>query len=215
MTSEQTTQEMDGEIERRLERLELDDNPKDEIRLDKLLNIDPEKVETKDEEILQGDERPIPFPNEQPTPQNVEEPPVPPSVDDQQTATSVVEPPTKNVKEEVLQRKLPETIIRFRRPVLTTDPTAPMQDSYEALTLSELQFLDRSLDADAQLQMEELSLALGDFEEEDEFEEVDEFDEEEENWEGVGVDAEWDGDEDVYCGEDVGEDFLDDRDCLP
>jgi hypothetical protein len=86
-----------------------------------------------------------------------------------------------------------------------------MTDSFETLTLSEVQHLDAQRDADVQLQLEELQLGLADFDEVDDFEEVDEL----EDWEeGVGVDeGEWDVEEmDGYCaGEDCGEEFIDDR----
>ena len=111
-----------------------------------------------------------------------------------------------------------ETVIRFRRPVLADDVTSGMTDSYETLTLSEVHQLDSQRDADVQLQLEELHLALGDFDEADEFEEVDDFeevDEFEEDWEeGVGVNGDWDveGDDIGYCeAGDCGEEFLDDH----
>jgi hypothetical protein len=104
----------------------------------------------------------------------------------------------------------PQTVIRFRRPVLASEMTSGMTDSYETLTLSEVQQLDAQREADIQLQLEELQLALGDFDEVDEFEELDEF---EDDWEdGVDVDGEWDVEGDDYCGgEDCGEEFIDDR----
>src|SRR5205814_344644 len=104
-----------------------------------------------------------------------------------------------------------QPLIRFRRPILADESTAGMTDSYETLTLSEVQQLDTQRDADLQLQFEELQLALEEFDEVDEFEEVDEFDD---DWEeGVGVDGEWDVEADGYCGgEDSGEEYLDDRD---
>jgi hypothetical protein len=104
-----------------------------------------------------------------------------------------------------------QSVFRFRRPVISDDTAPGMTDSYETLTLSEVQQLDGQWDADVQLQLEELQLALGDFDEGDEFEEVDEFDD---DWEeGVGVDGDWDVEADCYCdpGE-CGEEFLDDRD---
>ena len=104
-----------------------------------------------------------------------------------------------------------QPLIRFRRPVLADDVTEGMTDSYETLTLSEIQQIDAQRDADIQLQIEELHLALGEFDEADEFEEVDEFDD---DWEeGVGFDGEWDVEPDGYCGgEDCGDEYLDDRD---
>jgi len=104
-----------------------------------------------------------------------------------------------------------EPIIRFRRPVLADDFHPGMTDSYEALTFSEVRQLDAQSDADIQLQLEELQIVLGDFDETDEFEEVDEFEEE---WEeGVGVEGYWDVEADGYCeADDCGESFLDDRD---
>lgn len=104
-----------------------------------------------------------------------------------------------------------QPLIRFRRPVLASDLSSGMTDSYETLTLSEVQQLDAQRDADIQLQMEELKLALGEFDEVDEFEELDEF---EDDWEdeGVVVDGRWDVEGDEYCGgEDCGEEFGDDR----
>jgi hypothetical protein len=104
----------------------------------------------------------------------------------------------------------PPTLIRFRRPVLMDDLTPGMTDSFETLTLSEVQQMDSQWEEDSQTQLEELKLALGDFGEADEFEEVDEFDD---DWEeGMGVGEGWEVDEDAYCeGDDCGEDFLDDQ----
>jgi hypothetical protein len=84
--------------------------------------------------------------------------------------------------------------------------TPAITDSYETLTLSELQQLDAHRDPDVQTQLEEMH--LGDFDAVDEFEEVDEF---EDDWdEGIGVDGDWDVEVDGYCeAGDCGEDFLD------
>ena len=103
------------------------------------------------------------------------------------------------------------TLIRFRRPVLTDSYGPEMTESYETLTLTELQQIDRTSDSDYQAQLDELQLALGDFEEGDEFEEVDEF---EDDWEeGMGVEGDWDVEPEAYCGGDDYEDeYLDDRD---
>jgi len=201
MTSEQ---EDYGDIEKRLEGLKLDDKSYDECRIDKRLNDTEPEVPSK-QEISQRDSSTPPQLSEEDLPTKEEATVPPASVDDKQMPATIIDEVTSPAINEEPRKKSAQTFIRFRRPVLTTDTSAPMQDSYEAITLSELQ----QLDAEAQLHMEESSLALGDFEEEDEFEEVDEFDEDD-NWEGVGVDAEWDGDEDVYCGDDA--DFLDDRD---
>lgn len=101
-------------------------------------------------------------------------------------------------------------VIRFRRPVLMDDFASGITDSYETLTLSELRTLEVQSDADSQAQLEELRLALGDFDEADPFEEVDEFEEE---WEeSVGVEDYLDVEPDGYCeAEECGEEFLDDR----
>jgi hypothetical protein len=100
-------------------------------------------------------------------------------------------------------------LIRFRRPVLT-DNQPEIADSYETLTLSELQQLDAQTDFEVQAQLEEMHLALGDFDAVDEFEEVDEFDE---DWEEeIGVEGDWDVEGDDYCEAlDCGEEFLNDR----
>lgn len=104
--------------------------------------------------------------------------------------------------------QLQEILVRFRRPTLTDDYSAGITDSYETLTLSEFQQLDVSLDVDGQAQLEELQLALGDFDEFDEFEEVDEF---EDDWEeDIGVSGEWDVEDDAYChSNEYDDDFLD------
>jgi hypothetical protein len=103
----------------------------------------------------------------------------------------------------------PQTTIRFRRPILVENQFSEIIDSYETLTLSELQQLDAQRDLDVQARLEEIHLALDDFDGTDEFEEVDEFEDE---WdEDVGVEADWDVDVDGYCeAGDCGEEFLDD-----
>jgi len=200
------------DIVEQLEGLKLGDDyvHNDSKGVEKSVQAQPPALPSK-QESSQRDGTAETSPNEQTSATNEHETTPTPSLDQKDPSTVVVEEVSSLHTSDEARRQVSQTIIRFRRPVLTTDPNAPMQDSYEALTLSELQQLDPQLDADAQLQMEELQLALGDFEETDEFEEVDEF-EEDDNWEGVGVDAEWDGDEDVYCGgEDCEEEFLDDR----
>jgi hypothetical protein len=99
-------------------------------------------------------------------------------------------------------------LVRFRRPVLHDEDTS---ESYETLTMSEVQHINAQVEADLQLSYEELRLALGDFEEVDEFEEVDDFEEE---WEETNVGVEdWNVDGNVYCGGvDCDEEFLDARD---
>jgi hypothetical protein len=102
------------------------------------------------------------------------------------------------------------TLVRFRRPVLNDEDTS---ESYETLTMSEVQHINAQVEADLKMQLsyEELRLALGDFDEVDEFEEVDDFEEE---WEDTNVGVEdWNVDGNVYCGEaDCDEEFLDARD---
>jgi hypothetical protein len=102
------------------------------------------------------------------------------------------------------------TLVRFRRPVLNHEDTS---ESYETLTMSEVQHINAQVEADLKMQLsyEELRLALGDFDEVDEFEEVDDFEEEGEET-SVGVE-DWNVDGNVYCGEtDCDEEFLDARD---
>lgn len=88
-----------------------------------------------------------------------------------------------------------ETLIRFRRPVLTDDITT-LTSTYETLTLSDLQSLDPTWLSDEEEQytqedLEELRLAMGEFDEVDEFEEV-----EADEFEGEEEEADWDVDVD-------------------
>ena len=99
-----------------------------------------------------------------------------------------------------------QPLFRFRRPVLNDEET----ESYETLTMSEVQLMDSEIELALQLSYEELGLALGDFDEVDEFEEIDEFEDE---WEESAVgEGDCDVEGDIYCGgASCGEDFLDDR----
>jgi hypothetical protein len=201
------------DINKRLEGLKLDDKFYDEFRVYKRLNqtessatADLEKYISRNarltcsrpSDVLKSNEGEIPstetnIPDGSPTGNTI--------------PSECVEPRTTTTT------PLPgQTLIRFRRPVLSDDLTPGMTDSYETLTLSEVQEMDSQWDRDLDTPLEESQLALGDFNELDEFEEVDEF---EDDWEEeVGVDGEWEveEDEDAYCeGDDCEEDILDDQ----
>jgi hypothetical protein len=82
-----------------------------------------------------------------------------------------------------------DPVFRFRRPVIADDYVSGLTESYETLTLSEVQQLDMHWDPAMQSELEKLHFALGDFDEEDEFQEVDEF---EDDWEGVEMHGDYD-----------------------
>jgi len=220
------------DIEKRLQGLRLDDKWHDGFRINKRLNQtetspheDPQEcvlLTARDRPIsdAQDDEQddkrdemtPSPAPvmaeiRQAPTApsERVQDPPAPdPPVQNSQPEPTSTSAPPREQSPTISSRQL---LFRFRRPVLNDDET----ESYETLTMSEVQLIDSEVESGLQLNYDELRLAFGDFDEADEFEEIDEFEDEwEENAVGEGG---WDVEGDVYCGgADCGEDFLDDRD---
>jgi hypothetical protein len=202
---EEVTQD---DIDKRLEWLKLDDKSYEDFRIYKQLNQTETSAKTETSRsinlsatLICSDSSNVPNNMELETPSTQTDLPLSSPMEDP-IPTEVADGNTGGPK--------PPTLIRFRRPVLMDDLTPGMTDSYVTLTLSEVQQMDSQWEEDSQTQLEELHLALGDFDEADEFEEVDEF---EDDWEeGVGVDGDWEVDEDAYCaGDDCGEAFLDDQ----
>ena len=226
----ETQEEIQEVIEKRLQGLCLDDKRYDEFRVDETLDRieqSPDGDAREGNSLLRRDAIRVPHDDkkddeqDKTTPSSApnlceipqapatlsqpiqEPPPLDPPVDDcESEPTSISTRPCE--QSPTIGHRQP--LFRFRRPVLNDDET----ESYETLTMSEVQLMDSEVELALQLSYEELRLALGDFDEMDEFEEIDEFEDE---WEERAVgEGDWDVEGDVYCGgADCGEDFLDDR----